>query len=173
MVNFKTIPNHPGYFAGDDGEIYSSLRKGKPRNFNSLRKLKSNIQSSGRYYIVAIKTGNKFKTQRVHRLICSSFHGIPTAKQAVSHLDGNWKNNKPENLKWESYSENNNRKKEHGTDDIGIKNSRAKIDLITLKEIRKLLNEGKTHQLIGDKFGLNRVFITKIANGHRYKGQGF
>lgn len=171
MVNFKPIPNHPGYFAGDDGHIYSTLPwRGK----EELRRLKPNIQTSGKYFIVSIKTGNKFKSQRVHRLVCSTFHGAaPADNYTVSHLDGNWRNNRPDNLKWETYSENLQHKKIHGTDDTGIKNSRAKIDLETLKEIRKLLSQGLTHTFIGNKLGLSRVFITKIANGNSYKGQGY
>lgn len=169
----KILPiiDRPGYFAGEDGNIYSNLLW---RGSNSLRKLNPAIQTTGKYYFVNIKTGNKFKSQRVHRLVCITFKGYPPidGTYTVSHQDGNWKNNRPENLKWETYSTNMHRKKDHGTDDIGIKNTRAKIDLNTLKKIRKLLSEGKTHKSIGDKFGLNRVFITKIANGHRYKGQG-
>jgi len=50
---------------------------------------------------------------------------------------------------------------------------RAKITLEQLVEIRKLLSQGKlTHEKIGIKFGVNRVFITKIATGSRYKNQG-
>jgi len=113
--------------------------------------------------------------QRVHRLICIAYHGQPPYEAVtVSHLDGNWRNNKPENLAWESMGENHDRKKEHGTDDIGIKNSRASIDVDTLIKIRKLLKQSSlTHKEIGEKFGLDRVFITKIANGYRYKNQGF
>lgn len=175
-MKFLEIPNYPGYFACEDGEIYSGQPIGTQKGIQSkLRKLKKNIQTSGKYYIVNIKRyDGKILSNRIHRLICSAFHGNPPSNNSTcSHLDGNWKNNVPTNLCWESYSENLNRKKDHGTDDTGINNSRSKIDLQTLKDIRKLLKQQKlTHKQIGEKFGLSRVFITKIANGHRYKGQG-
>lgn len=175
-MELRPIPNHLGYFAGDDGFIYSNCSRGNQKiNSNKLRKLKQNIQSTGKYYIVSVKNNDgKRYTQRVHKLVCITYHGYPlNEKYTVSHINGDWKNNKPINLKWETYSENHQRKKEHGTDDIGIKNSRAKIDLNTLKEIRRLLTEKKlTHKEIGERFNLSRLFITKIANGHRYKGQG-
>ena len=168
------IPGFDLYFAGDDGNIYSKQPRGAQKNVGALRKLKPNVQTSGKYFYVNIKCGEEIGTCRVHRLICMAFHGLPLNENyAASHLDGNWRNNVPSNLAWETYSENLNRKKEHGTDDVGVKNSRASIDLETLIEIRKLLKKSLlTHKEIGDKFGLGRVFITKIANGHRYKGQG-
>lgn len=163
----KLIPGCTNYYAGDDGNIYS--------NFNEFKKLKPNIQTSGKYYCLSVVINEIRVTKRVHTLVNLAFNGNPpNPKFSTSHLDGNWKNNKPENLTWESVRDNLNRKKQHGTDDIGIKNSRAKIDLETLKEIRKYLAEGKlNHREIGELFGLNRVFITKIKNGMRYSGQGF
>jgi len=159
----RPIPGFDWYLACDDGTIYST---------KTNRTLKMNIQSSGRYYIVNIKSDEKgkFNTERVHRLVCTAFHGPPpTPKHTVSHIDGNWRNNTPSNLRWETLKENHQMKKKHGTDDRGVRNSRARIDASTLAEIRRLLKEGKmTHEKIGLKFGLSRVFITKIRCGIRY-----
>lgn len=157
------------YYAGKDGYIYSS-------DGNSIVRLRSSVQTSGYYYIVSIPTYNgKRKSQRVHRLICTAYHGpAPSSKHTASHIDGNWRNNKPDNLRWESMKQNHARKKEHGTDDSGIRNSRSKITLFTLQRIRKLLESKKlSHREIGEKFELQRGFISKIANGSRYRGQGF
>lgn len=154
------------YYAGSDGEIYSTFRGG-------FKKLSKGIQSTGRYYTVNIKLDTIYKTYRVHRLICETFNGIPeTLKHQCSHLDGNWKHNIPENLIWELAKTNLDRKKEHGTDDKGYKNSRAKITEQQLIEIRQMLNNKVPHHIIGEKFGVNRVFITKINTGYRYKNQG-
>lgn len=169
------IPDFSGYFAGEDGNIYSNHPRGRQKGIQPLRKLKTNIQTSGKYFVVNIKKDSDeiFKTQRVHRLVCIAFHGLPLNNHTASHSDGNWQNNVPSNLSWETYSDNLNRKKEHGTDDVGVKNSRASIDIDTLKQIRMFLKKSTlTHKEIGDKFGLGRVFITKIANGYRYKNQG-
>lgn len=171
----KHIPGFKGYFAGEDGKIYCNLPMGKQSGIGNTRMLAGAIQSSGKYFYVSIKSDNgKRTTKRVHRLVCLAFWGIPNdEKDTVSHLDGNWRNNKPHNLRWESLSDNHNRKKEHGTDDIGVKNSRSSIGLGTLRKIRKLLSLGiLTQKEIGAKFGLSRLFITKIKNGHRYKNQG-
>lgn len=166
-VIFKLIPGSENYYAGSDGNIYSNFGK----KFKVLRK---SIQKTGKYYHVSVVINGIRKSQRVHRLVCSSFHDLPeNDKMTASHLNGDWRDNRPENLKWETMSENHAKKKEHGTDDIGIKNSRSLIKLSQLTQIRKLLEAGNlTHKEIGEKFGVSRLFITKIKNGHRYKGQG-
>lgn len=169
-MELKQIPEYSDYLAGEDGNIYSTKVSANPRM------LKQHVQSTGKYYIVHImRNDRQLKTNRVHRLICAAFHGVaPSPTHTCSHLDGNWKNNVPSNLKWETYSENHAHKIEHGTMDIGIDNSRAKINIDELREIRALLSKSSlTHKAIGEKFNVNRLFITKIANGHRYKGQGF
>jgi hypothetical protein len=44
---------------------------------------------------------------RVHRLVCTAFHGnAPTPEHIVNHKDYNKKNNRPENLEWVSQREN-------------------------------------------------------------------
>lgn len=165
MVTFKLIPGCVNYYAGNDGHIYSNFGK-------RYKKLVASVQSTGKYYALSVVRGEKRKHYRVHRLVCEAFHGVPESGMTCSHLDGNWQNNTPENLAWESYSDNLNRKKQHGTDDVGCKNTRAKINQEQLLQIRQFLYESKlTHQEIGDIFGVNRVFITKINTGQRYKGQ--
>lgn len=170
----KEIPNCPNYYASVEGDIYCDLPRGKQKKGN-LRKLSPGLQSKGKYYFISIKDNNGIrKPARVHRLVCMAYHGLPPFEKAtVSHLDGNWRNNKPDNLKWESYADNLARRHDHGTDDTGVHNSRSKINLQQLIEIRRLLKENElSHREIGLKFNVNRVFITKIANGNRYKGQG-
>lgn len=163
MVNFKQLRNG-NYFAGSDGEIYSNFK-------GTYRVLKKAVQSTGCYYAVSVRFGDIRKTHRVHRLICEAFNGVAEFEKAqCSHIDGNWKNNLPENLLWETAKINLSRKLEHGTDDTGYKNSRAKINKEQLEEIKHLLHMGTlTQQRIGELFGVSRIFITKIKNGHRYK----
>ena len=84
----KEIPSYPGYFADEEGNIWSNrwgkMKKLKPHN-NGKNKLGINIcYNQKRKYI------------KVHRLVSEAFHG--TAGEEVHHIDGNTLNNRPENL---------------------------------------------------------------------------
>ena len=50
----------------------------------------------------------KNKTYKVHQLVCEAFNGPRKEGQVCMHLDENYKNNKPENLKWGTQKENLN-----------------------------------------------------------------
>ena len=63
------------------------------------------------------------------------------------------------------------RKKQHGTDDIGIHNTRALFNLAQIKEIRLMLRAGLTQKEIGIKIGTNQRTIGKIKRGKHYAGQ--
>lgn len=109
------------------------------------------------------------KTRSAHRLIYEAFNGKVPIGKVVSHKDGNMYNNALSNLICETQKQNLSRRLEHGTDDRGFKNSRAKINEEQLAIINKLLEEGDmTHEAIGKFFGVSRVFITKIKNKYRY-----
>ena len=46
------------------------------------------------------------KPYRVHRIICSAFHGKPPTGHDVDHINGIRNDNRPENLRWASRSDN-------------------------------------------------------------------
>ena len=67
--------------------------------------LKQRIDDTGYYSVVLCKNG-KAKTKRVHVLVCSAFHGPKPIGMEVLHLDGTRTNNRADNLKWGTRSEN-------------------------------------------------------------------
>lgn len=170
----KEIPDFSGYKAGSDGYIYSYLNtKLGGYNYNKKpKKLKGSPFSTGRYLRVVLRKNGKSYTVSVHRLICKTFNGESKNGLDCSHLDGNDKNNVPTNLVWETRKDNLNRRKDHGTEDIGIKNSRALFNLEQLLQIRKWLKDGVFANEIARRMDCNERDIGKIKRGERYKGQG-
>ncbi|MBR3568612.1 MAG: HNH endonuclease [Salinivirgaceae bacterium] len=48
-----------------------------------------------------------FGNERVHRIVCTAFHGnAPSDQYVVDHIDTNRQNNRPENLRWLTKLEN-------------------------------------------------------------------
>jgi hypothetical protein len=168
--NVKSIPGFEGYFADKTGNIYSQWSN-HGISLDKMHKLKPAKYSNGYLFVNLRIAKYTYFSTGVHRLVCLAFYGPPVDKNfTASHIDGDRTNNKLENLIWESQSDNLKRKFLHGTHDRGYNNSRAKITKEQLNEIRILLEEKKlTHKQIGKKFNVNRVFVTKINNGYRYK----
>lgn len=172
----KRLADYPAYSISEDGFFYSHVvgrGKGVKIDYSQNKKLKLRLNNSG-YFTGHIKHKTLgFQSRFAHITVCEEFHGNkPTQNHTASHKNGIRTDNRAGNLCWETYSENLARRKLHGTDDTGVNNTRAKINKIQLNEIRELLKEGKlTHEEIGKKFNLNRVFITKINCGMRYNGQ--
>lgn len=103
------IDEYPGYFASDDGKIYSNLGKGNRRTGNTvaLYEVKPRIARNGytRVYLRNIKT-NKRQDVYVHRIIAKTFLLNPFNYNVVNHLDCNRQNNEVTNLEWTTTKKN-------------------------------------------------------------------
>jgi Mor family transcriptional regulator len=116
-----------GYTALEDGTIIG--RRGKP--------LKLTLGANG-YLTFCAWVDGKTANFGVHRVVCEAFHGPrPFPGAQVRHLDGNPLNCRADNLKWGTVKENAADKKQHGTDQSGTRNPRAKLTWEQVHEIRK------------------------------------
>lgn len=109
----KEIPDFDGYYADENGNIYTTLKKGCRDRFNlskriAPQKLRYRYLRNGyaRVYMRRVST-NQREDVYVHRIIAQLFVDNPENKPFVNHLDCNRSNNKASNLEWVTSKENN------------------------------------------------------------------
>ena len=100
MEEWKVIEDFPDYQISNQGRVRSLYYRKKSKTPN-LQLLKPSIGNHG-YPVVNIKK----KVWTVHRFVAKAFIPNPNNLPCIDHIDRNRTNNKVENLRWVSYSEN-------------------------------------------------------------------
>ncbi len=174
-IEYRPIPEWPGYRAGSDGTIWScwkivgigycmGVRYVLSDTWKQLRPRK---QKTG-YLMLSLRRDGKTFGMLVHRLVLLAFEGPPPVGMEACHGDGNRAHNSRDNLRWDTRSRNQNDKITHGTIARGERNSNAKLTAESVLEIRRLLGS-KTATAIGRMFGVGINCIKSVENGKTWK----
>src|SRR5690606_24723550 len=104
-----------------------------------------------------------------HRLICEAFHGAaPFPGATVDHLDGDRRNNRPENLEWVSRSENTRRQNADGRGaPRGERHPCARLSDFQASAIFRLRQDGWRTAEIIKLLGVSRTLVYQVLKGQR------
>lgn len=162
MEIYKIIEDYPKYRISNYGNVQSKCIK------NEWRNLKGGVDAKG-YLQVGLSDGiHKVKTFRIHRLVAQYFVEKPDKEELiVRHLDSNPENNHFLNLKWGTYTENEEDKKLNGTWYSRFTN--AKLSMNIANEIRAKYKDGQRQIILAEEYGVSRPTITRIINGTIWK----
>jgi len=156
---FLPIPNHPGYYADFDGNIYSARRR-------KLTRLTPKIEANG-YLHVLLYDGQGGRVQRyVHQLMLETFVGPrPTGMLACHSPDPRKSNNRADNLAWQTRAENAADAVRDGT----LGDGRKKLDPAKVRTIRQMSAQGVSNAEIGRQMGVGPDTVRMVVRRETWK----
>lgn len=97
MEIFKDIKGYPNYQISNYGRVW---------NTNTQRYLKPSPKENGYMAVNMVAINGKRKKEYLHRLVAIAFIDNPDNLPQIDHIDRDRSNNKVENLRWVSSSQN-------------------------------------------------------------------
>lgn len=165
-VRFRPIGGYPGYCVGDDGSVWTRRIRGPHAGLGTRwRKMKPQTGKMGHCRVRLWSSGSS-SAFLVHHLVLEAFVGPrPDGMVGCHSPDRDPRNNRLNNIRWGTRTENEDDAKDHGTRIIGERHPQSKLTEDEVREIRRMKLSGLTGKEIGDQYGLNRNQINKIASG--------
>lgn len=102
------------------GYDYFVSTYGQIENARTGELLKPNINTHG-YYIVQLYKNSKGKTITIHRLVANAFLPNPENKRCIDHINNDRLDNRLENLRYATHSENGMNRSISSSNTSGIK----------------------------------------------------
>src|SRR3954469_12575087 len=112
---FRPIENYPGYRISRLGEVQScKARQGRKHVMSESSHAIKPIKRLG-YFTVNLSVAGRKTPEPIHRLALEAFVGPCPEGLICCHNDGNPKNNRLENLRWDTHRANSEDARRHGT----------------------------------------------------------
>lgn len=164
-VLFAEVPSFPGFFACNQGHIYSIRRADTSIG---IKRLAGTIDSDG--YRFAVYWRNRARLQpKFHQLVAEAFLGArPTDRHQVRHLNGVRLDNRPENLAWGTAVEQAADRVLHGTSIRGSADGNAKLTESLVQEIREFHAAGIRLVDLGRAYDVHLETIRRIVKRERW-----
>jgi len=180
MSTFKTVV-WKGYdlLVSEDGRIkrpelrseYTTVQNGVERRFLS-RYPEKEIEpylTKGGYLEIKFQHNRKVIKAHVHRLVAIAFVPGFSPEKHVNHVDGDKRNNRPENLEWVTKGENTKHAWETGLVDLrGDNQPRRKLNSRQVAHIRRALKKGFSAHSLSVIAGVSMRLICMIRDGQRW-----
>lgn len=110
MEIWRDIPGYPGYQVSNVGRVRSHNKVTSTPRFPVRRwkdrPIKVRINPSTGYDQITLWRDGEAHTLLIHRLVAEAFLGAAQDGMTVNHINGDKRDNRPENLEWVTLKEN-------------------------------------------------------------------
>jgi len=172
---WRVVPSFPDYEVSDDGRV-RRVTSARTRRAGHVVRGALRGRPHSRYWSYKLVSPNGRKcTVWAHRIVLEAFVGPPpSATHQAAHGDGNPLNNRLENLRWATPTENNRDKTRHGTNPFhGTKNPRAKLNEDLVRTIRfEYATTGCSKAALARKHGLGPSAMGALLAGKNWSHVG-
>jgi hypothetical protein len=169
-VEYRQLPQFPGYKFGSDGSVWSCL---KPTSSGAVqtqvwRAMKGAVDRDG-YRKLILCVGGRRHYVRAHAVVLLAFSGpAPRVGMVAAHDNGDSTDNRIGNLFWKTQKENIADKSRHGTKMFGEKHVAAKLTDEKVAEIRRGRRAGEKLKALAVRFGVSKATIEGICKGRTW-----
>lgn len=160
------VPEFPGYFVTNNGEIWSNRHSGFSQQ---KRMLKPYVNKDGHLSYRLYDGQGNGHAKYGHQLVLIAFRGPCPIGLECCHKDGNPANNKLSNLRWGTKKSNADDCIRHGRRPRGEIHGRAKIRESDVPTIVDLVAQGNSKASVGRLFGISGTQVLRICSGNQWK----
>lgn len=152
----------PGYYVSRDGRLWSSwVRVAWSIDPETIKPAKVQ-RGNGGYLVITFKRKGKRVKRLMHRLVLEAFVEDGPDGMEACHENGVRDDNRLENLRWDTRSENQKDRFRHGTDLNGTKHPSAKLQESDIPEIFRMRAEGMFQWEIARHFNITPQTVALI-----------
>ena len=171
-VEYRELPDWQGYCVGSDGTVWSQLKSKCLSGENWGEReyvltgewvLKNRYFPSNTYETVQLSRDGFQKIESVHRIVLLAFIGPCPQGLVGCHNNGNPRDNRLVNLRWDTPKSNTADRKKHGTHLCGVECHSAKLTETDVLAIIEDLKGGASPTELAIKWEVSRPTINGIA----------
>ena len=170
-TEWRCIPGFSRYSVSDDGRVRRDVRLHHsppgPVKVSPHRCVKN-----GAGYMRASLTSDegKYCGVRVHKLVALAFIGPCQAGNVVRHRDGDWRNNRRQNLRYGTPTDNVRDSIEHGTQVRGSRQGLSRLSEMEVRRFKLGVVSGCTNVAgLAREFGIGKRTAHDIVTGRTWQ----
>ena len=152
--DYRYVENYPGYIISNFGEVFSTKR-------SSGKQLKR-IHDKDGYLICSLSNNGREKTYKIHVLVGNAFIGLRTGELTFDHLDRDKLNNRADNIRLATKSEQNENRAMYKSNTSGFENISYYKHKLTENEYYKLQIERNKKLIIRHSFNKKKYNLEDV-----------